>query len=811
MISQSWGRLAKLTLVAVFTAASSLLCVPGASAQVNILTGKMDNARTGQNINETTLTLSNVNSTLFGKLFAFNVDGYISAQPLYMSALNVNGGTHNVVFVATEHNSVYAIDSDTGVQLWQVNLGPSVPITVEGCPNVTGLNEVGILSTPVIDPSTNTIYLTSKTYVSGVASYSLHALDVTTGIEKLGAPITISGIAGGLTFPALAHKQRPGLLLSNGTLYLAFGSNGCDLSGRGWMFAYDATSLQQLAVMTTQPDNSYGSSLWQGGVGPAADSAGNVYVSTANGVFNYGAFDLGDSVLKLSLSNGTLNVMDYFTPFDQALKAANDIDMGSGAVTLLPYQDGASTPDLLVTSSKDAALYLIDMDEMGGYNMVDNSQIPVYMPSALGNEFYGSPLYWNNKVYFLAHLDYLRSFLLDIDASGTSSITPFAQTSLKLTVNGLPVISANGNTNGIVWLVRAIKGVPLLSAYDATALTLLYDSGMNSSRDSLGTFNTHFGTPIVANGKVFAGTQTQLVIYGLLPEINATGGGGQVAAVGTTLPIPLTVATLNPYTGLPVPGVTVTFSDGGKQGKFSIASVVTDSNGQASTTYTLPSTAQTLTITASASGYSTASFSEQATGGTVSVLSVVSGGKQLGTVGTTLPLPLVFKAKDSLGNLVSGASITFSDGVGGTFSPNPAVTGSNGQASTAYTLPTVSKALTVTASAGTVSVRASEQSTPGAATTMNIVQGNNQTAHPNNKLPKTLIVSITDQYGNGISGLTVNFSDNGAGGSFSSTNPVTSAVGRVTVTYTAPAQKGTVTINASYSTLAPAILTETIN
>src|SRR5581483_5693553 len=282
----------------------SLLSMPFAAGQVNILTNKMDNARTGQNINETLLTPSNVNSTQFGKLYAFNVDGYVSAQPLYMSGLNINGGTHNVVFVATEHNSVYAIDADTGAQLWQVNLGPAVPVSIEGCPNVTGLVETGILSTPVIDPATNTLYLTAKTYASGVGTYSLHALDVTTGLEKAGGPVTISGSAGGLTFPALQHKQRPGLLLSNGTLYLAFGSTGCDLSGRGWMFAYDATSLQQLAVMTMQPDGSYGTSIWQSGVGPAADSQGNVYISTANGLFNYSVMDLGDSVLKLSLNNG---------------------------------------------------------------------------------------------------------------------------------------------------------------------------------------------------------------------------------------------------------------------------------------------------------------------------------------------------------------------------------------------------------------------------------------------------------------------------------------------------------------------------
>ena len=183
MTCVSCGKSAK-TLFILSVVFCSLLSIPVASGQVNILTNKMDNARTGQNIRETILTTANVNSTQFAKLFAVNVDGYVSAQPLYMSALNINGGTHNVVFVATEHNSVYAIDADTGVQLWQVNLGPSVPVSIEGCPNVTGLIETGILSTPVIDPATNSLYLTAKTYAAGVATYSLHALDVTTGQEK---------------------------------------------------------------------------------------------------------------------------------------------------------------------------------------------------------------------------------------------------------------------------------------------------------------------------------------------------------------------------------------------------------------------------------------------------------------------------------------------------------------------------------------------------------------------------------------------------------------------------------------------------
>jgi adhesin/invasin len=355
-----------------------------------------------------------------------------------------------------------------------------------------------------------------------------------------------------------------------------------------------------------------------------------------------------------------------------------------------------------------------------------------------------------------------------------------------------------------------VKTVPLLSAYDAKSLFLLYDSGMVTGRDTLGTI-THFATPTVANGKVYAGTQTQLVTYGLFSQINGTAGSGQTGNAGSTLPIPLTVVASNPYTGAPIPGVTVTFSDGGKKGTFSSPTAVTDSNGQASTSYTLPNTPQTLTISATSAGYAPASFTETDVVGPVASLTTVSGGKQTGTVGTTLPLPLVVKAKDAVGNVVPGASVNFSDGFGGTFSPNPAVTASNGQASATYTLPIVAKALTVTASVGTVSVKISETATAGPATAVNMIQGNNQSAHVNNRLPKNLIVSVTDQYGNGIAGLTVNFSDNGAGGSFSNANPVTGTTGQVSVSYTTPPQTGVVTITASYSTLTPVTFTETVD
>src|ERR1700719_1086067 len=277
MISRHFARtLGALALAAVL---STLLCAPRASGQVSVLTNKYDNARDGLNSSETLLTASDVTSSQFGKLATYNVDGYVQAQPLYMYGLTINGGTHNVVFVATLNDSVYAIDADTSTLLWQTSLGTPVPSATEGCSGVTGFNQIGILATPVIDPNTNTMYLTAKTYGtgSGPAAYALHALDVTTGFEKFGGPASITATVGTSTFTPINYIQRPGVLLSNGNVYLGFGSNGCDLNARDWMFAFSASDLSQVAVTTMQPDNSYGSSVWQAGVAPAADSSGNLF------------------------------------------------------------------------------------------------------------------------------------------------------------------------------------------------------------------------------------------------------------------------------------------------------------------------------------------------------------------------------------------------------------------------------------------------------------------------------------------------------------------------------------------------------
>src|SRR5258706_7373242 len=287
--------------LAALAVLSSALCFRGASTQVSVLTNKYDNARDGLNSSETLLSLANMNSSQFGKLNTFNVDGYIQAQPLYMYGLSINGGTHNVVFVATMNNSVYALDADTGAQFWQINFGATVPSGTEGCSGVTGFSQIGILGTPVIDTSSNTMYVTAKTYGtgSGPAAYSLHALDVTTGLEKFGGPVPIAATTGTLTFTPLNYIQRPGLLLSNGNVVISFGSNGCDLSARGWLFALSASNLSQVAVTTTQPDNSYGRFILEGGIRATGVKKRNIIFFTAKGSLYLSSHDTCGNVTEV--------------------------------------------------------------------------------------------------------------------------------------------------------------------------------------------------------------------------------------------------------------------------------------------------------------------------------------------------------------------------------------------------------------------------------------------------------------------------------------------------------------------------------
>jgi len=776
------------------------------------------------------LTPSNVNQNQFGNLFSYNVDGFAAAQPLYVPSVNIAGvGVVNVVYVATMHDSVYAFNADTpgtGAPLWQVNfLNPANGVTTEpvsalGCSAVTNYTEEGILGTPVIDPTTNTMYLVAKTQeiTGGVTNYvwRLHALDITSGAEKFGGPTVITAsVTSGKTQVTLNYQydmQRPALLESNGSIFIGFGSNGCDRNAHGWLLAYSANTLQQQAVFNSSPAKTWGSSIWMSGVGPAADSEGSIYLVTANGTFdlNTGGTDYGDTVMRFTFNGSAFTIADYFTPFNQASMSSGDLDLGAGGAVILPDQP-SGPPHLVVVAGKTGTIYLINRDLMGGYDdyctksaCTSQDAVVQELPAAVGG-IWGAPIYWNNALYFAGRQDYIKAFPF---INGVISTTP-VQTQYGYSLQGIPSLSANGSTNGILWLVRELSSsssVMELSAFNAstlqTYLTETYNTQQNSSRDALGTA-PHFATPLIANGKVYVGTNTQLKAYGLFPQLNPATGNNQTAVVNS--PITLTAQATNPYTGTALANVPVTFSDGGRGGTFNPASLNTDSSGNAVTAYTLPQTSGSISITASSAGYSTATFSESATAGAPASVAVISGSSQTGVVTTTLPSPLLVTVKDLYGNLVGGASVTYSDGGlnGSNFQPNPAITASNGQASSVYTLPTVAKSgYPVTASSGSATAATfHETSQAGAPASIAILSGNKQTGTRGTTLSKALVVSVKDQYGNGVTNTVVSFTDNGAGGSFSTTAPLTNSSGNASVTYTLPSNPGTISITASVNSL----------
>jgi hypothetical protein len=804
------GSFARHMLLAVLitAVATNVFGNSAATKGHNVVTQRGDTNRDGQYDNEPYLTPENVNVNQFGSLFNDTVDGYVVAQPLYMSGVTIGGKVVNVVYVATANDSVYALNADVaGPPLWQTSFlnsanGTTVtpePVSELGCSVVNAFTQVGVTGTPVIDPTTNTIYLVAKTMeVTGSTTnyvFRLHALDITTGLEKFGGPVVINASVGNVTLNTQNDLQRPALLELNGTIYIGFGSNGCDQLAHGWLLAYSASTLQQLGLINTSPAKTYGSSLWMSGVGPAADSLGNIYLVTANGTFdvNTGGSDYGDTVMKLSFNGSTFSVEDYFTPFNQSQMAAHDLDLGSGAAVLLPTQSGPD-PNLLVTVGKTGTIYLINQDGMGGYNAAGDD-IVQELPGAVKG-VWGAAVYWNNALYFAGRQDYIKEFSF---INGAISPTPIAESPSSYTFTGIPVLSANANENGLLWMVRNLNvnsSTELLSAFNATTMAEIYNTNKDPGRDQL-TATPHFATPLVANGKVYVGTQTEVQVYGLYPALNISSGNNQTATVKTA--INLSVQAANPYTGVGISGVTVAFIDGGKGGVFNPPSVVTGSTGVASTVYTLPQTAGTYSLTATSAGYTTATFTEIAVAGAPAAISIISGSSQSGTVGTVLGSPLTAQAKDAYGNKVSGASITFADTVGGSFSPNPATTGSNGEASATFTLPTTTHTgFAVTASSGSATPATfHETSVAGAPASETLSSGNKQSGEPGTQLPKPLVVVVKDQYGNAVSGVTVNFSDGGVGGSFLNSAPVTNSVGQASATYTLPPTAGTYSITAT--------------
>jgi uncharacterized protein (TIGR03437 family) len=542
-------RIAGLHFMTVPFPALLLLSVVCLDGQVNVLTYHNDLSRTGQNLNETILTPSNLLAGEFGPLFSHPVDGQVYGQPLYMWGLNMAGkGFHNVVFVATEHDSVYAFDADSNAgsnaaPLWQSSfINPlagvtSVPAANLDCKVITP--EVGITGTPVIDPQTGTLYVVAMTLEDFGQTYvhRLHALDVTTGFERPGSPVEIEASAPGtgdgntlVTFQPWLYKERAGLLLLNGVVYTAWSSH-CDSGNyHGWLIGYDAKTLEQVAVYTSTPNWEAGS-IWQSGAAPAADANANIYVVTGNGTFDaeHGGADLGDSVVKLATTNG-LSVADYFTPFNADLLDANDLDLGSSGALLLPDSAGTAThPHLLVSGGKEGRIYLIDRDLMGHFSPESDSQIVQSLPTSVGPLF-GVPAYFNHTVYFSARNEVLKAFPI---SNGLLAETPSSQSSGTIPYLGsVPGVSANGSNNGIVWSIQP----DALHAYDASNLANeLYSASCGSY--------IKFSTPTIANGKVYAGTENSIAVFGLLSApaigaiLNSAGNGPGAVAPGSIVSV----------------------------------------------------------------------------------------------------------------------------------------------------------------------------------------------------------------------------------------------------------------------------------
>jgi Bacterial Ig-like domain (group 2) len=522
---------------ATITAVSSVDASKSAGASVaaaytGMLIYHNDLARTGQNPNETILTPSNVNSAQFGKLFSYPLDGGTYAQPLYVQSVAVgNQGVHNVVYVATAHDSVYAFDADGKVStpLWHVSfINPSTGITAVPPPlddDAFPGGEIGIIGTPVIDPASGTLYVVSYTLENGKAVYRLHALDLGTGAEKLGGPAvisaTVAGIGDGtdgqghLPFDPTWHLQRQALLLLNGVIYIGFASHGDIRPYHGWLLAYDATTLKQTAAYNDSPNGAAGG-IWESGCGPSVDADGNIYLATGNGTFDAstGGLDYGDSILKLDPAS--LRVLDWFAPFNQATLNAVDQDLGSGGVMLLPDQPGLH-PHLLVVAGKEGRIYLLDRDNLGHYGLMSDSAVQELAGQINANDL-STPAYWQGNIYYASEDDALKMFSLK---GGLLSSSPVAKSQVTYGHAGATVsISANGSRGGIVWANNtsafATGGPAQLYAYDAMDVSHeLYDSKQAGSRDTLGTANK-FAVPTVINGNVYVGTATELDVFGLL-------------------------------------------------------------------------------------------------------------------------------------------------------------------------------------------------------------------------------------------------------------------------------------------------------
>lgn len=528
------------------TSAADPSKIAKASVKVNasgvlsgVLTERYDLARSGQNNSETILTPGNVNSAAFGKLASYPVDGIIYAQPLYVYHLSIGGGTHNVVFVATENASVYAFDADDATRsaYWKRSfIDPSNDITPVPTGDVGSaiFPQIGITGTPAIDGNSGVMYFVVYTKESGQYLYRLHAIDVTTGQDKNGGSVLIQGSVpgtsdwnsdgnGSIAFNAKYQLQRPGLLLVNGVVYIAFGSHGDNNQYHGWIFAYDAASLRQLGIWNSTPNGNAGA-IWAGGTALSADSTGNIYVTTANGDFGLGfGPNASDSVLKLNFDRSVsdprtaITVADYFTPDNQQMLASEDNDLGSSGLMLIPGTH------LGTVAGKEGSIYVVDLNNLGHYNTSNNNNIVQFLPGVLGNsanggtdENFSTASYFNGNIYYIGDHDSVKQFAFDGHLLSTVPVDRSEDTFDELGAQA--VISANGTSNAVLWAIEYVAGgnPGELRAYDATDVAKeLYASSQAGSRDSFGEA-VKFSVPTVANGKIYVGAQYKLVVFGSL-------------------------------------------------------------------------------------------------------------------------------------------------------------------------------------------------------------------------------------------------------------------------------------------------------
>ncbi|HEY2025059.1 pyrrolo-quinoline quinone [Paraburkholderia sp.] len=496
------------------------------AAAHDVLTYHTDIARTGQNLNETTLTPANVTASTFGKVGFFTVDGKVDAQPLYVGSVAIAGGTHNVLYVVTEHDSVFALDADSGATLWQTRTLKTgeTPSDDRGCGQIT--QEIGITSTPVIDRSrgaNGTIYVVAMSKdASGNYHQRLHALDLASGAERLNGPTEIAATYpaanGQVLFAPSLYAERAGLLLLGGVVYTTWTSH-CDAGTyTGWIMGYGADTLQQTTVLNVTPNGS-GGAIWMAGAGPASDGA-SIYLLDGNGAFDTtldangfpNLRDFGNGFLKLGTAGG-LSVSDYFAMSNVVEEARDDIDLGSGGALVLPDVTDANgnVQQLALGAGKDNVIYVVNRNAMGKFNGARDNIYQEIASQLVGGEF-GMPAYFNGRVYFGSVGDHLKAFTV---SNAKLSATPTAQTAMTFPYPGTtPSISANGSANGIVWAAQN-GNVAALHAFDPVSLNELYNSNQMGARDQFGAGNK-FITPMIANGKVYVGTTDGVAVFGLL-------------------------------------------------------------------------------------------------------------------------------------------------------------------------------------------------------------------------------------------------------------------------------------------------------